>query len=118
MIPQKGKISSRTESTQESTIYQRQVPEMPIISEPELELSTINSNRYKSHSKASDRHLNEPVKAVLNTLQGQRLLNVATNPPGSDYLLENPETVPQRGENSEIIQWMESTIIQNSNQKG
>ncbi|MBW0498758.1 hypothetical protein O181_038473 [Austropuccinia psidii MF-1] len=76
----KGKIPSGTESTQGSAISQRQVPEIPIISEQELELSMSNSNR-------------------------------------SDEILAHPEKVPQRGGNSEIIQWMEYTIIQTSNQK-
>ncbi|MBW0480395.1 hypothetical protein O181_020110 [Austropuccinia psidii MF-1] len=35
---------------------------MPIISEPELELSMSDSNRYKPNSKGSNRHLHEPVK--------------------------------------------------------
>ncbi|MBW0502811.1 hypothetical protein O181_042526 [Austropuccinia psidii MF-1] len=38
----KGKIPSGTESTQGSALSQRQVPEMPIISEPELELKKLN----------------------------------------------------------------------------
>ncbi|MBW0591721.1 hypothetical protein O181_131436, partial [Austropuccinia psidii MF-1] len=38
--------------------------------------------------------------------------NVASNTPRSDELLAHPQKVPQRGENSEILQWMESTIIQ------
>ncbi|MBW0514512.1 hypothetical protein O181_054227 [Austropuccinia psidii MF-1] len=76
-----------------------------------------NSNRYKSHSEGSDRHIHEPVQAVLHGVQGQGLGNVATNPPRSDELLKNPEKVPQRGKNSEILQWMESTIIDTSNQK-
>ncbi|MBW0577643.1 hypothetical protein O181_117358 [Austropuccinia psidii MF-1] len=58
----KGNIPSGTESTQGSALFQRQVPEMPMISEPELELSMSNSNRYKSHSEGSDRHLHEPVQ--------------------------------------------------------
>ncbi|MBW0521809.1 hypothetical protein O181_061524 [Austropuccinia psidii MF-1] len=58
----KGKIPSGTECTQESSISQMQVPEMPIISEPELELSMSNSNRYKSHSEGSNRHIHEPDK--------------------------------------------------------
>ncbi|MBW0589754.1 hypothetical protein O181_129469 [Austropuccinia psidii MF-1] len=90
---------------------------MPMISEPELELSMSNSNRYKSHSDGSDRHLNEPVQAVLHGVQGQRLGNVASNTPRSDELLAYTEKVPQRGGNSEILQWMESTVIQASNQK-
>ncbi|MBW0547903.1 hypothetical protein O181_087618 [Austropuccinia psidii MF-1] len=113
----KGKIPSGTESTQRSALSQRQVPEMPMISAPELELSMINSDRYKSHSEGSDRHLHEPVKAVLHSVQGQGLGNVATNTPRSDELLAHPQKVPQRGGNSEILQWMESTIIQTSNQK-
>ncbi|MBW0592807.1 hypothetical protein O181_132522 [Austropuccinia psidii MF-1] len=88
-----------------------------MISEPELELSISNSNRYKSHSEGSDRHLHEPVQAVLHSVQRQGLGNVATNTPRSDELLAHPQKIPQTGGNSEIIQWMESTIIQTSNQK-
>ncbi|MBW0586999.1 hypothetical protein O181_126714 [Austropuccinia psidii MF-1] len=54
---------------------------------------------------------------VLHSVQRQRLGNVAPNTPRSDELLAHPEKVPQRGGNSEILQWMESTIIQTSNQK-
>ncbi|MBW0466604.1 hypothetical protein O181_006319 [Austropuccinia psidii MF-1] len=113
----KGNIPSGTESTQGSALSQRQVPEMPMISEPELELSMSNSNRYKSHSEGSNRHLHEPTQTVLHSVQGQRLGNVSPNTPRSDELLEYPEKVPQRGGNSEILQWMESTIIQASNQE-
>ncbi|MBW0504739.1 hypothetical protein O181_044454 [Austropuccinia psidii MF-1] len=113
----KRKIPSGRESTQLSAISQKQVPEMPRISEPELELSMSSSNRYKSHSEGSNRHLNEPVQAVLHGVQGQGLGNVATNPPKSDELQEHPQKVPQRGGNREILQWMESAIIQTSNQK-
>ncbi|MBW0518110.1 hypothetical protein O181_057825 [Austropuccinia psidii MF-1] len=90
---------------------------MPIKSEPELELSMSNSNRYKSHSEGSDRHLHEPLQAVLHSVERQGLGNVATNTPSSDELLAHPQKVPQRGGNSEILQWMESTIIQTSIQK-
>ncbi|MBW0581843.1 hypothetical protein O181_121558 [Austropuccinia psidii MF-1] len=76
---------------------------MPMISKPELELNMSNSNRDKSHS--------EGLK------QGKGLGNFATNPPSSDELLANPQKVPQRGGNSEILQWMGSTIIQASSQK-
>ncbi|MBW0532298.1 hypothetical protein O181_072013 [Austropuccinia psidii MF-1] len=113
----KGNIPSGTESTQGSALSQRQVPEMPMISEPELELSMSNSNRYKSHSEGSNRHLHEPVQAVLHSVQGQGLGNVATNTPRSDELLAHSQKVPQKGGNSEILQWMESTIIQISNKK-
>ncbi|MBW0575550.1 hypothetical protein O181_115265 [Austropuccinia psidii MF-1] len=113
----KGKIHSGTDSTQESALSQRQVPEMPMITEPELELSMSDSTRYKSHSESSDRHLNEPVQAVLHSVQGQGLGNFATNTPRSDEILAHPQNVPQRGGNSQILQWMESTIIQTSNQK-
>ncbi|MBW0573144.1 hypothetical protein O181_112859 [Austropuccinia psidii MF-1] len=41
-----------------------------MISDPELELSMSDSNRYKSHSKVSNRHLHEPLQAVLQSLQG------------------------------------------------
>ncbi|MBW0535576.1 hypothetical protein O181_075291 [Austropuccinia psidii MF-1] len=76
-----------------------------------------NSNRYKSHPEGSDRHLHGPVQAVLHSFQRQGLGNVGSNPPRSDELLEHPQKVPQRGGNSGILQWMESTIIQTSNQK-
>ncbi|MBW0473811.1 hypothetical protein O181_013526 [Austropuccinia psidii MF-1] len=87
-----------------------------MIPEPELELSMSDSNREKSHSEASNRNLYEPAQTVLHSIQGQRLGNVATNPPRSDELQAFPEKIPQRGGNSEILQWMESTIIQASNQ--
>ncbi|MBW0571671.1 hypothetical protein O181_111386 [Austropuccinia psidii MF-1] len=90
---------------------------MPIISEPELELSMSDSNRYKSHSEGSNRHLHEPVQALLHSVQGQGFRNAATNIPRSDELLEHPQRIPERGGNSEILKWMESTIIQTSNQK-
>ncbi|MBW0576927.1 hypothetical protein O181_116642 [Austropuccinia psidii MF-1] len=90
---------------------------MSMISEPELELSMSNSNRYQSHSDASHRNLHEPVQAVLHGVQGQGLGNVATNTPRSDELLAHPQKAPQRGGDSEILQWMESTIIQTSNQR-
>ncbi|MBW0589953.1 hypothetical protein O181_129668 [Austropuccinia psidii MF-1] len=96
----KGKIPSGAESTQGSAISQRQVPEMPIISKPKLELSMSTCNRYNWHSEGSDRHLNEPVQAALHHVQGQGLENVATNPPRSDELLAHFEKVLQRGGNS------------------
>ncbi|MBW0506794.1 hypothetical protein O181_046509 [Austropuccinia psidii MF-1] len=80
----KGKIPSGTESTQGSALSQRHVPEIPMISEPELELSMSNSNRYKSHSEGADRHLHEPVQTILHSVQGQGLGNVATYTPRSD----------------------------------
>ncbi|MBW0570881.1 hypothetical protein O181_110596, partial [Austropuccinia psidii MF-1] len=113
----KGKIPSGTESTQGSAISKRQVPDMPMISKPELELSMSNSNRDKSHSEGSNRHSYEPVQAVLHSVQVKRLGNFATNTQRSDELLEYPERIAQRGGNSEILQWMESTIIQASNQE-
>ncbi|MBW0578226.1 hypothetical protein O181_117941 [Austropuccinia psidii MF-1] len=76
-----------------------------------------NSNRDKSHSEGSNRHLYEPVKVVLHGVKGQRLKIFATNPPSSDQLLEYPERIPQRGGNSEILKLMESTTIQASNQE-
>ncbi|MBW0519905.1 hypothetical protein O181_059620 [Austropuccinia psidii MF-1] len=113
----KGKIPSGTESTQGSAISKRQVPDMPMISEPELELSMSNFNRDKSHSEGSNRHSYEPVQVVLHGVQRQRLANFATNPPRSDERLAYPEIISQRGGNSEILQWIESTIIQASNQE-
>ncbi|MBW0511892.1 hypothetical protein O181_051607 [Austropuccinia psidii MF-1] len=90
---------------------------MPMISEPELELSISDSNRYKSHSEGSDRHLHEAVQALLHSVQRQGLGNAATNTPRSDELLKHSQNVPQRVGKSEILQWMESTIIQTTNQK-
>ncbi|MBW0547619.1 hypothetical protein O181_087334 [Austropuccinia psidii MF-1] len=113
----KGKIPSGTESTKGNALFKGQVPEMPMISEPELELIMSNSNRYKSHSEGSDRHLHEPVQTILHSVQGQGLGNIATNTLSSDEVLEHPQKLFQRGGNSEILQWMESTIIQTSNQR-
>ncbi|MBW0592487.1 hypothetical protein O181_132202 [Austropuccinia psidii MF-1] len=110
-------MPSGTESIQGSASSQRQVPGIPIISESELELSISDLNRYKSHLEGSDRHLHEPVQAILHSVKVQGLGNVATNTPRSDELLEHPQKVPQRGGNIEILQWIQSTIIQTSNQK-
>ncbi|MBW0593974.1 hypothetical protein O181_133689 [Austropuccinia psidii MF-1] len=86
----KGKIPSGTKSTQGSDLSQRQVPEIPMISETELELSMSNSNRDKSHSEGSDRNFHEPVQAVLHSVQRQGLGNVTTNTPYSDELQAHP----------------------------
>ncbi|MBW0587153.1 hypothetical protein O181_126868, partial [Austropuccinia psidii MF-1] len=56
-------------------------------------------------------------QAVLHSVQRQGLGNAASNTPRSDELLAHPQNVPQKGGNSEILQWIESTIIQTSNQK-
>ncbi|MBW0562119.1 hypothetical protein O181_101834 [Austropuccinia psidii MF-1] len=85
----KGKIPSGSESTQASAILKGKVPDMPMISEPELELSMSNSDRDKSDSGGSNTHLYE-------------------------HILKK---ITQRGGNSEIPQWIESTIIQPSNQE-
>ncbi|MBW0580530.1 hypothetical protein O181_120245 [Austropuccinia psidii MF-1] len=91
---------------------------MPMKSEPELELGMSSFNRYKSHSKGSNRNLYEPVQTVIHSVQGQGLGNVATNhPPRSDELLAHPEKITQSGGNSEILQLIESTIIQALNKK-
>ncbi|MBW0562234.1 hypothetical protein O181_101949 [Austropuccinia psidii MF-1] len=87
------------------------------MSEPELEPSMSNSNRYKSHSEGSNRHIHEPVQALLHGVEGKALVNVSTNPQRSDALLAYPEGFSQRGGNSKILQWMESNIIQTFNQK-
>ncbi|MBW0502392.1 hypothetical protein O181_042107 [Austropuccinia psidii MF-1] len=50
-----------------------------------------NYNRYKSHSESPNIHSYEPVKEVLQSVKGQGLGNVATNPPRSDELLADPE---------------------------
>ncbi|MBW0526398.1 hypothetical protein O181_066113 [Austropuccinia psidii MF-1] len=76
-----------------------------------------NSKWYKSHSEGSDRHLHEPVQEVLHSVQSQGLGNAASNIPSSDELLAHPQKVPHRGGDSGIIQWMESTVIQASNQE-
>ncbi|MBW0563316.1 hypothetical protein O181_103031 [Austropuccinia psidii MF-1] len=89
-----GKIPSGTESTQGSAISKRQVPDMPMISEPGLELSMSNFNKDKSNSGGSNRHSYEPLKAVLHSVQGQRLGDVATNPPRIDELLVYTEIIP------------------------
>ncbi|MBW0529367.1 hypothetical protein O181_069082 [Austropuccinia psidii MF-1] len=44
-----------------------------MISEPGLELSMSNSNREKSYSEGSNRHLHEPVQAVLHHVQDKDL---------------------------------------------
>ncbi|MBW0590782.1 hypothetical protein O181_130497 [Austropuccinia psidii MF-1] len=90
-----GKIPSDTESTQGSALSQRQVPEMPMICELELELSMSDANRYKSHLEGSDRHLNEPVKTVLHSLEGQGLRNVATTTLRSDQRPEHPQKIKE-----------------------
>ncbi|MBW0544955.1 hypothetical protein O181_084670 [Austropuccinia psidii MF-1] len=90
---------------------------MPIISEPDLELSISNSNRDKSYSEGSNRRLHEPIQTVLHGLQGKRLGNVSPNTPRSDELRAHSQKVPHRGQDSGILQWMESTVIQASNQK-
>ncbi|MBW0566321.1 hypothetical protein O181_106036 [Austropuccinia psidii MF-1] len=99
--PSKGKRKSKIYTRK--CLIQRQVPEMPIISEPQLKLSMSDSNRYKSHSEGSKRHLNEPLQAVLHNVQGQGLGNVAKNTPRSDKPLAHPQKIPQRGGNSEIL---------------
>ncbi|MBW0542890.1 hypothetical protein O181_082605 [Austropuccinia psidii MF-1] len=71
----------------------------------------------KSYSEGSDRHLHEPVKTVLHSVPEQRLVNVTTASPRIDELLEHPQKALQRGGNSEILQPMESTIIQTLNQE-
>ncbi|MBW0466679.1 hypothetical protein O181_006394 [Austropuccinia psidii MF-1] len=101
----KGKICT-------NSISQMQVPEMPIISEPELELSMSHSNRNQSHSEGSEIILQEPVQAVLHSLKRKIFENAAPNPPRSDDLLVHPQNIPKGGGNSEILKWMESTIIQ------
>ncbi|MBW0463335.1 hypothetical protein O181_003050 [Austropuccinia psidii MF-1] len=113
----KDKIPSGTEYTQGSAISQSKVPEMPIISEPELELSMRNYKRDKLNSEGSYRYINEPVQTVLHGVQGQRVGKIATNPPRSGELPEPPEKVHQRGGNSDILQWMEITSIRTPNIK-
>ncbi|MBW0542152.1 hypothetical protein O181_081867 [Austropuccinia psidii MF-1] len=115
--PTKGKIPWGTEFIQGSKISRRQLPQIPIISEPELELGMSHSNRDKSHSEGSDRGINEPVQKVLHFLQGKILVIAATNTTRCHELLEHPPTVPIGAQNSEIPKWMESTIIQTSNKE-
>ncbi|MBW0534373.1 hypothetical protein O181_074088 [Austropuccinia psidii MF-1] len=68
LLSQKGK--EREKSTQESSISRMKVPDMPMISEPNLELSMSNLNRNKLHSEGSNTHLYDPVQAVLHGVQG------------------------------------------------
>ncbi|MBW0499382.1 hypothetical protein O181_039097 [Austropuccinia psidii MF-1] len=76
-----------------------------------------HSNTDKSYLEGSYRHINEQVKSVLHSIKRKRLGNPSTNSPSSNELLEDPQELPEGGGNSEILQWMESTIIQTSNQK-
>ncbi|MBW0582881.1 hypothetical protein O181_122596, partial [Austropuccinia psidii MF-1] len=80
--------SEGTESTQGSTIYQRQVPEMPMISEPELELSISNSNRDESYSEGSNRHLHDPIQTILHEEEIVVYSN-GWNPPSSKPDIKN-----------------------------
>ncbi|MBW0491585.1 hypothetical protein O181_031300 [Austropuccinia psidii MF-1] len=78
--PTKGKnLKWKRIHTRESH-FPKGILEIPIISEPELELRMGNFNRTKSHSEGTNRHLNDPVQTVLQSLQGNILGNVATNP--------------------------------------
>ncbi|MBW0460813.1 hypothetical protein O181_000528 [Austropuccinia psidii MF-1] len=90
----KGKIPSGTESTQGSAITQRQVREILTISEPDLEPSISNSNRDKSNSEGSNRHVYEPLQPVLHSVEGHILGNVATNPPRRNELLAHSKKSP------------------------
>ncbi|MBW0566607.1 hypothetical protein O181_106322 [Austropuccinia psidii MF-1] len=90
-----GKISGGTESTQGSALPQRQVPEIPMIFEPELELRMSNAKKYESNSKGSGGHLHQPVQRVLHSVQGQGQGNVATNTPRSDELLAHPQRIKE-----------------------
>ncbi|MBW0533564.1 hypothetical protein O181_073279 [Austropuccinia psidii MF-1] len=91
----KGKVPSGTDSTQGSAISQRQVTEMPMISDPELELSMSNYNRGKSHYEGWNRHLHEPVQAVLHHVQGQDwelLPQIQTGVMNSWHILKEEES--------------------------
>ncbi|MBW0555387.1 hypothetical protein O181_095102 [Austropuccinia psidii MF-1] len=115
IIPQKGKKKrgpSGGESIQGSAIAQRKVIEMPIISETELKLKISNSNGNKSYSEGSNRHIHEPVQMVPHSTQRQGLGNVTSNPPRSDELLAYPQGISPEEGNSEILKWIEFTIIQ------
>ncbi|MBW0534966.1 hypothetical protein O181_074681 [Austropuccinia psidii MF-1] len=113
----KDKILNGKEYTKGSAISQREVPEIPFICDPEFELSIIHSKKDKLHSHGSDRNVHYSVKTVFHNLQRQRLENSATNSPRSDEVLPHPQKFPKGGANIKILQWMESTIIQTSNQK-
>ncbi|MBW0589698.1 hypothetical protein O181_129413 [Austropuccinia psidii MF-1] len=64
-----------------------------------------NSNRNKTNSEGSNRHLYEPVKEVLHGFQEKKIGNFATDPPRSVKPLSYSQKAPQRGGNSYIIQW-------------
>ncbi|MBW0501500.1 hypothetical protein O181_041215 [Austropuccinia psidii MF-1] len=105
--PKKGKrkrkVPSGTQYTQGSGISQRQVLEMPIISELELALSMSHSKRNKSYSEGSNRNRNYPSQTITHSLKRQALINVAPNPPRSDELLAHPQEIFSGGGNSEIL---------------
>ncbi|MBW0546966.1 hypothetical protein O181_086681 [Austropuccinia psidii MF-1] len=66
---------------------------MPIIYDPDLELSMSNSKIDKLKSEGSNRHIYEQVQAVLHGVQGERLVIFATDPPRSDENLAIPQKV-------------------------
>ncbi|MBW0555834.1 hypothetical protein O181_095549 [Austropuccinia psidii MF-1] len=65
-----------------------------------------NSKKDNSHAEGSNRHIHEPLEGVLRSVQGQRLGNVATNPPSSDEVMTHSQKVPQEGANSKILHLM------------
>ncbi|MBW0460689.1 hypothetical protein O181_000404 [Austropuccinia psidii MF-1] len=54
---------------------------------------------------------------VLHSVQRQRLGTSATNPPRRNELLEHQQEITEGEGNSEILKWMQSTIIQTSNKQ-
>ncbi|MBW0594031.1 hypothetical protein O181_133746 [Austropuccinia psidii MF-1] len=75
-----------------------------------------NSDKENSHSEDPNRRLYEPVTAATQCTW-TKIGKCCHKSTKGDELLEYPETILQRGENSEILQWMEFTIIQASNQE-
>ncbi|MBW0572826.1 hypothetical protein O181_112541 [Austropuccinia psidii MF-1] len=90
---------------------------MPMISKPEMELSMGNSNRENNIQRAQIDIYMSQYKQHYRLYKEKRLGNFATNSPRSDEVLGYPERIPQIVGNSEILQRMESTIIQASNKE-
>ncbi|MBW0487114.1 hypothetical protein O181_026829 [Austropuccinia psidii MF-1] len=111
----KGEIPSGTGSTQGSAIFQRKVPEISINSEPEFKLSMRNSKRNKSQSECSiDIYMSHEKQyyMVYKDKDWEMLPRIHQGVINSWGILKKS---PQRGGNSEILQWKESTMIQISN---
>ncbi|MBW0515338.1 hypothetical protein O181_055053 [Austropuccinia psidii MF-1] len=61
--------------------------------------------------------MHEPLQAVVHIIQRQIQGNSATNTLRRNEILETPPEISEGEGNNKIVQWMESTIVQNSNKK-